>query len=350
MSKRVIKSRTGEVLIKGDIVYVNETLLVKNKYDAILPPSVLNDSSEGFSAGSIWVDLVGNLFYVCVDSTLGASIWSSGGGSGGGLEVWQQTVIDVINDPPVLPNDGDRYLIDVSPTGIWIPYANYIAEYKAWQWQYTSPEIGMHLPVSTKDGGVYVYGGASWQYKKWELTTASGFLSKDITGEITLKNLNNKNIIVGNGSDIAVSYDTSLVSSDIEFSSSSVTIKSSVVEDGMLVQDYIQTSETDPITLEWSGSELSVKSTGINHNSTSGFVSDQHVPHSSIIISSELNGGLSGSGTLAENVFFKIDVENTVEKTAIDNNDLILIHDSLTDSLKNVKKQLISSKTNVAGY
>ena len=61
MTKRVVKSRTGEVLIKGDVVYVNDTLLVKNKYDAILPPSLTDDSSKGFSAGSIYLEEVDSI-------------------------------------------------------------------------------------------------------------------------------------------------------------------------------------------------------------------------------------------------------------------------------------------------
>ncbi len=84
----------------------------------------------------------------------------------------------------------------------------------------------------------------------------------------------------------------------------------------------------------------------IDHNSLSGYVLNEHINHSTIIISSELNGGLSGSGDLTGNISFKVDIENSSEKTTIDNDDKVLIHDSISDSLKSVKKNLISPKSN----
>ena len=89
--------------------------------------------------------------------------------------------------------------------------------------------------------------------------------------------------------------------------------------------------------------------TSLEHNLLSGYISDEHIAHSIIEISSEADGGLSGSGDLTGSFTFKVDFDNTVEKVSIDNDDKILIHDSISDSLKSVKKQLISPKTNYSG-
>ena len=53
-----------------------------SKYDATVAPGLSNDTSEGYSVGSIWVDVSADQFYICVDASSGAAIWSSGGGSG----------------------------------------------------------------------------------------------------------------------------------------------------------------------------------------------------------------------------------------------------------------------------
>lgn len=46
-------------------------------------PGVNDDTSEGYSPGSVWINTVDNTFFVCTDATEGAAVWSSGGGGGG---------------------------------------------------------------------------------------------------------------------------------------------------------------------------------------------------------------------------------------------------------------------------
>jgi len=33
---------------------------------------------------------------------------------------WQQPVLDILNDPPGSPTEGQRYLINNNPTGAWV--------------------------------------------------------------------------------------------------------------------------------------------------------------------------------------------------------------------------------------
>jgi hypothetical protein len=60
-----------------------------NNLTAIIPPTVNDDwnGASGYEVGSVWVDTATDTFYVCVDSTNGAAVWSSGGGGDTSLEV-----------------------------------------------------------------------------------------------------------------------------------------------------------------------------------------------------------------------------------------------------------------------
>lgn len=161
MTKRVVKSRTGEVLIKGDIVYVNDTLMVKNKYDAILPPSLTDDTSSGFNVGSIWVDIVSNTFYVCVDPTLGSAQWSSGGGgssgklisggAGGGGSASAGTAVSCVNGTPNSGGGGGGGSGTETGSSLAKPYAGALGGSGVVIIRYPGPQRGT--------GGTYSYVG-----------------------------------------------------------------------------------------------------------------------------------------------------------------------------------------------
>lgn len=54
----------------------------KENYAADGAPGVGDDSADGYRVGSLWVDVTNDLPYTCVDDSLGAAVWSSGGGGG----------------------------------------------------------------------------------------------------------------------------------------------------------------------------------------------------------------------------------------------------------------------------
>jgi hypothetical protein len=54
-----------------------------NNLTATVAPTATDDANSGYSAGSKWIDTVTNQFYFCVDPTINAAVWSSGGGGGG---------------------------------------------------------------------------------------------------------------------------------------------------------------------------------------------------------------------------------------------------------------------------
>lgn len=64
---------------------------------------------------------------------------------------WQKGVIDHINDPPLSPINGDRYIVSSSPTGVWIGHNNDIATFVNNQWSYLSPFKGMIIYVQNID-------------------------------------------------------------------------------------------------------------------------------------------------------------------------------------------------------
>lgn len=49
---------------------------IKNNFAGTTAPAVTNDSSQGYSIGSRWIDTVGGESYVCLSATIGASVWS----------------------------------------------------------------------------------------------------------------------------------------------------------------------------------------------------------------------------------------------------------------------------------
>lgn len=46
-----------------------------NKFDATTAPGVGDDSGDGYSIGSRWIDTTADEAYVCLDATLGAAVW-----------------------------------------------------------------------------------------------------------------------------------------------------------------------------------------------------------------------------------------------------------------------------------
>jgi hypothetical protein len=54
----------------------------KLTYDATVAPGVGDDSADGYSVGSVWIDVTNDKAYVCLDATVGAAVWQEIGGGG----------------------------------------------------------------------------------------------------------------------------------------------------------------------------------------------------------------------------------------------------------------------------
>lgn len=74
---------------------------------------------------------------------------------------WQQPVMDILNDPPVSPSEGDRYLVDSTPTGDWVGHGKSIATYNGTGWDYAVPAEGWFI-YDVDSNTRYKYDGSSW--------------------------------------------------------------------------------------------------------------------------------------------------------------------------------------------
>jgi hypothetical protein len=72
-------SADGSVTTHSDVDATTSAVL-QNNFNANVPPTATDDANSGYTVGSTWVDITGDLSYTCVDATVGAAIWSAGGG------------------------------------------------------------------------------------------------------------------------------------------------------------------------------------------------------------------------------------------------------------------------------
>lgn len=150
---------------------------------------------------------------------------------------WQPAVIDKdITAQPGAPTAGDRYLLGLDTaasivTGAaWAGHDGEIAEWDGTVWVFTLASAGTYVDAIDESDGIYLFGGVTWVKKFFEATTASGFLSKS-GFDIQLTALTSQNVIVGNGSNVATSLDSSSVGDILANSTTGFTIKAGVIVD-----------------------------------------------------------------------------------------------------------------------
>jgi hypothetical protein len=54
---------------------LDKVLNIKDNYSSAVPPTVSNDSSQGYSVGSRWVDTLTHIAYYCASASVGAALW-----------------------------------------------------------------------------------------------------------------------------------------------------------------------------------------------------------------------------------------------------------------------------------
>jgi len=65
-------------------IYYNNNLIVDNgklNHVAVVGPAVTDDNTLGYQAGSVWIDIALDVVYVCTDSSTGAAVWVTTGGT-----------------------------------------------------------------------------------------------------------------------------------------------------------------------------------------------------------------------------------------------------------------------------
>jgi hypothetical protein len=74
---------------------------------------------------------------------------------------WQDPVITVVNTPPALPTDGDRYIVGTAPTGVWDGHAGDVAVYATDTWAFATPSDRWGVFVHD-DAQFLLYNEGAW--------------------------------------------------------------------------------------------------------------------------------------------------------------------------------------------
>jgi len=72
---------------------------------AAVDPTATDDTNAGYEVGSIWINTTEDTYFICVDATAAAAVWSSGGGGG---------LTPVFQSGNFTADAGNHYLIDTT--------------------------------------------------------------------------------------------------------------------------------------------------------------------------------------------------------------------------------------------
>lgn len=64
-----------ETSVTGVLPVANGGVAGINKTNATTAPTINEDFNDGYVVGSIWIDTTADIYYVCLDSTVGAAVW-----------------------------------------------------------------------------------------------------------------------------------------------------------------------------------------------------------------------------------------------------------------------------------
>lgn len=79
----------------------NDWMFVKHNLAATAPPTVTDDSGQGYSATSVWWDVTNGIAYLCFSANLGAAVWVPVVAGAGLMSLGANTVIGAVS--PGLP-------------------------------------------------------------------------------------------------------------------------------------------------------------------------------------------------------------------------------------------------------
>lgn len=71
----IATTKASEATDSADAAAASAAQLPTNKFDATTDPTVNDDSGEGYSAGSTWLNISSEEAFKCIDATQGAAVW-----------------------------------------------------------------------------------------------------------------------------------------------------------------------------------------------------------------------------------------------------------------------------------
>lgn len=104
---------------------------------------------------------------------------------GAGSEAWQEPVEDILNTPPDVFSNGDRFIVGTEPTGIFSGHANDIAIYQDSIWAFDSPITGW-VAIVMNVNVPYSFNGITWVQLQTAATTIWGFITGTLSDQTDL--------------------------------------------------------------------------------------------------------------------------------------------------------------------
>jgi len=265
----------------------------------------------------------------------------------GTLGKWQNSALDYILDNTIAPPtevSGDRYIL--SDDG-GAPHADYdgasagdIVEFNGSVWVATTPEVGFFISADDEPSKLYYWGGASWEDKNFESSTASTGLTK-VGFDIRLADA------AENASGIKVLNGAITLEDLGAFDTADLAEGSNLYFTDERAQDAIGNNllDTSSVNLTYNDGtgqiSADVLPAGVDHDSLQNFVANEHIDHSSVSINTAANSGLSGGGDITASRSLVIDPNNASLVTAALGDQILVADASDSNALKKVTVQTI---------
>lgn len=298
---------------------------IKVNYAATVSPGASDDSVNGYSAGSTWINTVTEQGYLCVDDTASAAVWkevssvtmaANIGSAGQG--VFKQRLNGVLefyklhSTSPALSISADavndKIDFGISPSNIdHDQLLNYISNRHV-----------DHASVAINAGAGLSGGGSIVQDRTLQLAIQ------------TLPQLN----LVDPLTDTLLIYDASdgshkqLEVQDLPMSGSNLGSGASVFKEKTGSQLRFRSLTATKVTVTENSNDiaLSIDDSTIDHDSLSNYDAAKHVSHSSVSIVA--GSGLSGGGTIEATRTIDLDINELPATTMVDAaNDYLAIYD-----------------------
>ena len=75
LTNKTIVFANNNIVIDKDDIGLNNVENTKNFASGSADPNINNDSSEGYSIGSIWTNTMDDIAFICLDASVGAAVW-----------------------------------------------------------------------------------------------------------------------------------------------------------------------------------------------------------------------------------------------------------------------------------
>jgi hypothetical protein len=268
-------------------------------------------------------------------------------GAAGTLGEWQNSALDYIVDNTLAPPtevSGDRYIL--SHDG-GTPHANYdgadagdIVEFNGSVWVETNPAVGFFISANDEPNRLYYWGGASWEPKNFESSTASTGLTK-VGFDIRLADA------AENASGIKVLSGAITLEDLGAFDTADLAEGTNLYHTDERAQDAVGSILVDSSSIDFTYNDGTPSITGavipggVDHDALSNFVANEHIDHSSVSINTAANSGLSGGGNITASRSLVIDPSNAPSVSAASADSVLISDASDSGALKKVTVQSI---------